>query len=120
VNHDGLGVGQAATQTLQVFRGKLCRHIDLIMPALPTIELLILREEQENASDAFWAASYIAEIGSPSEFLQQLEFKSNRIAHFYWQEVAAHLQSLIAITFEKNDFLKAVDEDKAVHKVTNQ
>lgn len=39
-------------QTLQFFPGKLCPHIDLIMPALPTIALLIPGEEQENVSDA--------------------------------------------------------------------
>jgi hypothetical protein len=95
---------QTATQTLQFFRGKLRPHIDIITPALPAIALLILGEEQEIVS----AASYIAERWSESKL--QLEFKSNIIAHFDWQELAAHLQSFIAITFEKNDFLKDVDE----------
>ena len=98
---------RTATQALQFVCGKLRPHVDIITPAL-----LILGEEQEIVSYAYWAASYIAERWSESKL--QLEFKSNRIPHFDWQEVAAHLQSFIAITFEKGDFLKDVDEAKTL------
>ena len=103
---------RTATQALKCVCGKLRPHVDIITPALPTIALLILGEEQEIVSYAYWAASYIAERWSESKL--QLEFKSNRIAHFDWQEVAAHLQSFIAMTFEKDDFLKDVDEAKTL------
>ena len=99
---------RTATQALQFVCGKLRPHIDIITPALPTIALLILGKKQEIVSDA----SSIAERWSESKL--QLEFKSNRIAHFDWQEAAAHLQSFIAITFEKDDFLKDVDEAKTL------
>ena len=94
---------RTATQALQFVCGKLRPHVDIITPAL-----LILGKEQVIVSDA----SSIAERWSKSKL--QLEFKSNRIAHFDWQEAAAHLQSFIAITFEKDDFLKDVDEAKTL------